>query len=91
MDVAAGFWRDRSVLLTGHTGFKGAWMSLWLRALGADVTGYALAPLTDPSLWTLAGAARPGLRDVRGDIRDASRFAEVLEEADPQVIVHMAA
>jgi CDP-glucose 4,6-dehydratase len=59
-DVMAEFWRGRRVLLTGHTGFKGAWMSLWLGELGAEVTGYALAPAAEPNLWNIVAAGRRG-------------------------------
>jgi CDP-glucose 4,6-dehydratase len=82
------FWRGRRVLLTGHTGFKGAWMSLWLEALGADVTGYALAPPTLPNLWTLLDAPA---RSVIADIRDVGRIADAVIQADPQIVIHMAA
>ena len=88
------FWRDRRVLLTGHTGFKGAWLSLWLENLGADVTGYALAPAAEPNLWALTGAARRGAgapRSVIADIRDARRLADAVAQADPQIVIHMAA
>jgi CDP-glucose 4,6-dehydratase len=98
------FWRDRRVLLTGHTGFKGAWMSLWLRSLGADVCGYALAPTGEPNLWSMlnapapapaAGPARaPGAgapRSVIADIRDVPRVADAVAQADPQIVIHMAA
>ncbi len=85
---AAGFWRGRRVLLTGHTGFKGAWLHLWLRRLGAEVTGYALAPVGAPNLWNVVGA---GGRSVIGDIRDAGRVAGVVADAAPQVVIHMAA
>ena len=76
------------MLLTGHTGFKGAWLSLWLRELGADVTGYALAPPTPLNLWSLIGA---GTRSVLGDIRDASLLHDTMRQADPQIVIHMAA
>jgi CDP-glucose 4,6-dehydratase len=82
------FWRNRRVLLTGHTGFKGAWLCLWLRELGADVTGYALAPPTPLNLWRLVGA---GTRSVLGDIRDASLLHDTMRQADPQIVIHMAA
>jgi CDP-glucose 4,6-dehydratase len=85
---AAEFWRGRKVLLTGHTGFKGAWMSLWLRGMGAEVTGYALAPLTKPNLWGIVGA---GARSVIGDVRDESRVREVVAETAPHIVIHMAA
>jgi CDP-glucose 4,6-dehydratase len=90
LDGAAEFWRDRRVLLTGHTGFKGAWLSMWLRGLGAEVTGYALAPVAEPNLWSIV--AREGVaRSVIADIRDARRVGEALVDADPQIVIHMAA
>ena len=63
------FWKDRRVFLTGHTGFKGSWLSLWLDALGADVTGYALDPPTQPSLFEQAGVAGSVRLDLRGHSR----------------------
>jgi CDP-glucose 4,6-dehydratase len=93
-DAVADFWRDRRVLLTGHTGFKGAWMSLWLKALGAEVTGYALAPATLPNLWSIVTAS-PNAgwvpHSVIADIRDARRVGEAVAQADPQIVIHMAA
>jgi CDP-glucose 4,6-dehydratase len=85
---AAGFWRGRRVLLTGHTGFKGAWMHLWLRTLGADVTGYALAPAGDPNLWSIVEG---GAKSVIGDIRDQGRMDLAMADVNPQVVIHMAA
>jgi len=76
------------VLLTGHTGFKGAWMYLWLRTMGAEVTGYALEPSVEPNLWAIVGA---GSRSIIDDIRDEGRVRGVVAEADPQVVIHMAA
>ena len=84
------FWNGRRVFLTGHTGFKGSWLSLWLQALGANATGYALDPPTQPSLFELAGVAR-ALRSIRGDIRDFSGLKTALADARPEVIIHMAA
>jgi CDP-glucose 4,6-dehydratase len=86
--ATAGFWRGRRVLLTGHTGFKGAWLHLWLGSLGADVTGYALAPQGEPNLWGIVGM---GARSVIGDVRDPVRVAAVVEAARPHVVIHMAA
>lgn len=84
------FWAGRRVLLTGHTGFKGAWLWLWLTKLGAEVTGFALAPEGEPNLCALAGIeAEPGAR--RGDIREAADLARVMAEAEPEIVLHLAA
>jgi CDP-glucose 4,6-dehydratase len=85
---SADFWRGRRVLITGHTGFKGAWLCLWLRAMGAKPTGYALAPLGTPNLWDIVGDKT---LSVIGDIRDAARLRDAAMAADPQIIIHMAA
>jgi CDP-glucose 4,6-dehydratase len=85
---AAGFWRGRRVLLTGHTGFKGAWLHLWLRSLGAEVTGYALPASGRPNLWSLIGHSS---RSIFGDIRDEHRLRTVVAEARPHIVIHMAA
>jgi CDP-glucose 4,6-dehydratase len=88
--VSASPWAGRRVLVTGHTGFKGSWLSLWLHALGAEVTGYALPPPTAPSLFA---AARIGelVRHVEGDVRDPAALREAVAEARPQAIFHLAA
>ena len=86
----AAFWRGKRVLLTGHTGFKGAWLALWLQRLGAQVTGVALAPPTQPNLFELLGlGARMDSRQQ--DIRDAAALARVVEQARPEVVLHLAA
>src|SRR5258708_11942342 len=88
------FWRGRRVLLTGHTGFKGAWMSLWLEGLGAEVTGYALPPAREPNLWGIvAAAAHAGCapHSVIADIRAAGRVGDPVAPAHPQVLIHIAA
>lgn len=84
----AQFWQGRRVLLTGHTGFKGAWLSLWLREMGADVTGFALQPRSQPNLWDLVGR---GARSIIGDIRDRERVRNVAAAARPHIVIHMAA
>jgi CDP-glucose 4,6-dehydratase len=93
LQTMAEFWRDRRVLLTGHTGFKGAWASLWLSGLGAQVTGFALAPASDPTLWTLleSNARFRGPRSLIGDLRDPRSLDDAVESADPQIVIHMAA
>lgn len=90
LDNAASFWKGKSVFLTGHTGFKGGWLSLWLHALGARITGYALAPLAEPSLFQLAGIERI-VSSVIGDIRDGELVMQVLTAAEPEIVIHMAA
>jgi CDP-glucose 4,6-dehydratase len=84
------FWRGRKVFLTGHTGFKGSWLALWLDVLGADVTGYSLDPPTDPSLFRQANVAEC-LRSIRGDVRDFQQLKSAMAECRPEVILHMAA
>jgi CDP-glucose 4,6-dehydratase len=88
--IDAAFWRGRRVLLTGHTGFKGGWLALWLHGLGARVTGYALDPPTDPSFFESAGVADL-VEDVRADIRDVERMKAAVVKCDPQVVLHLAA
>jgi CDP-glucose 4,6-dehydratase len=90
-DPAAGnFWHGKRVLLTGHTGFKGSWLSLWLRRLGAEVTGIGLEPITDPSLFELAAVGR--LVDSHiCDVRDAAGIAAIMRKARPEIVYHLAA
>ena len=81
----------RSVLLTGHTGFKGSWLALWLHRLGAQVTGYALDPPTDPSNFEASSVSQVLTADHRADIRDRERFARVVRDCRPDVVLHLAA
>jgi CDP-glucose 4,6-dehydratase len=90
MVIDPAFWRGRKVFLTGHTGFKGAWMSLWLQRLGADVTGFALAAPTRPNLFEVA-RIRDGMHSTTGDVRELTRLQEVLKQSRPEIVVHMAA
>jgi CDP-glucose 4,6-dehydratase len=83
-------WRDRSVFLTGHTGFKGSWLSLWLHRLGAKVHGYALAPC-EPSLFDVARVAPLLASDWRADLADLDTLQTALQKAAPSVIFHLAA
>ncbi|QAY65046.1 CDP-glucose 4,6-dehydratase [Paenibacillus protaetiae] len=84
------FWLGKKVFLTGHTGFKGAWLSLWLTKLGASVTGYSAGVPTKPSLFELAGISRL-VNSVDGDVRDRSKLTAALAAADPDIVIHMAA
>lgn len=85
-----GFWRGKRVFLTGHTGFKGSWLSLWLRHLEAQVTGYALPPPTRPSLFEQA-RVHEGMISLLGDIRDVRGLMSAMQEASPEIVIHMAA
>jgi len=84
------YWRGRRVFLTGHTGFKGSWLSLWLSLLRAEVAGYALEPPTQPNLFEQAKVTRI-IRTIRGDIRDFERLKMAIADFRPDVIIHMAA
>lgn len=84
------FWKGKRVFLTGHTGFKGSWLSLWLQSLGAEATGYALPPPTDPSLFELAHVSS-GMTSVMGDVRDFEFLKRVIGEKNPEIVIHMAA
>lgn len=88
--VTPGVWKDKRVFLTGHTGFKGGWMALWLHSLGAKVRGYALDPCTNPNLFTVVDIGSL-VEDVRGDIRDAAKLDRAMLEFAPEVVFHMAA
>ena len=87
--IRRSFWRGKRVLITGHTGFKGAWLSLWLQDMGANLTGLALAPPTQPSLFELAGV-HDGMISIVGDIRDPEAVAKAMA-TKPEIVLHMAA
>lgn len=84
------FWKGKKVLITGHTGFKGSWLSLTLSHWEANVSGYALAPATDPSLYELAGLDKLVSSHI-GDIRDYDKLLECISKEKPEIIIHMAA
>jgi len=88
--IRKDFWRERSIFITGHTGFKGAWLVFWLQQLGAKVTGYALNPEPHQSLFsTLIDSS--SIEDIRGDIRDFSRLSSAISKTRPEIIIHLAA
>ena len=88
--TAPGFWRGKRVLLTGHTGFKGGWLALWLQSLGAELTGYSLDAPTVPALFKEARVAE-GMQHRIGDIRDLAAVQRAFAEAQPEIVIHMAA
>jgi len=85
-----GFWKNKRVLLTGHTGFKGSWLSLWLQQLRADVSGYSIDVPTEPSLYESA-AAGEGMTSMMGDVRDLASLRAYTEKTAPDIVIHMAA
>lgn len=85
------FWRDKKVFLTGHTGFKGSWLSLWLASMGAEVTGYALAPNTDPSLYDVLSIGSLIKKSHIADIRNLATLRDAITEVKPDIVIHMAA
>ena len=89
MEVTPHFWNNKRVLLTGHTGFKGAWMSLWLHTMGAKVQGFALPP-TFPSLFCEAKMGEL-IQSTLGDIRDFAAVSKVVNKFKPEMVFHMAA
>ncbi|RZI54526.1 MAG: CDP-glucose 4,6-dehydratase [Pseudomonas sp.] len=88
--VSADFWKGKKVFLTGHTGFKGSWLALWLQGMGAHVKGFALAPPTTPSLFDQAQVER-GMESQIGDIRDLQTVTESMVAFNPDILIHMAA
>jgi CDP-glucose 4,6-dehydratase len=88
--VNADFWQGKRVFITGHTGFKGSWLSLWLQSLGSEVTGYALTPPTTPNLFKEADVEK-GMRSIIADIRDLPTLQKSMLAACPEIVIHMAA
>lgn len=84
------YWKNKRVLVTGHTGFKGSWLSLWLQSLGAEVCGYALDPPTDPSMFELCNVGA-GMKSIIGDVRDAEKVLQEVRDFGPEIVFHMAA
>lgn len=84
------FWKNKKVFLTGHTGFKGSWLSLWLQELGAEVKGYALEPPTNPNLFNVAKVGEGMISEI-GDIRNLEFLKKSMVEFNPDILIHMAA
>lgn len=89
--VSPSFWQGKKVFLTGHTGFKGGWLSLWLASMGAKVTGYALAPNTTPNFFNVAKVDSCLEKSYIADIRDLDKLQKVMSDAMPEIVIHMAA
>ncbi len=87
---SGSFWRGKKVLLTGHTGFKGSWAALWLHQLGADVTGFALPPQPDQTLFHAAGVDS-SIRSILGDLRDLEAVRQAVNAVQPDIVLHLAA
>lgn len=91
MHVDPNFWKGKNVFLTGHTGFKGGWLSLWLTSMGARVTGYSLTPNTRPNLFDVLGIDSLVEKSHLADIRDLTTLQNAMVQANPDVVIHMAA
>lgn len=90
MGMNCEFWKGKRVLLTGHTGFKGSWLTLWLQSMGAQVVGYSLDPPTNPNLYEAADIGSE-ITSINGDIRDLEHLKSVFTEFKPEIVFHMAA
>lgn len=88
--MTPSFWHGKRVFITGHTGFKGSWLSLWLQQLGAEVLGYALSPPSEPNLFDLARVDE-GMDAIRGDVGDLAHLQRVITDFKPEIVIHLAA
>lgn len=91
IDIFNNFYKGKRVLVTGHTGFKGSWLSIWLHELGAEVIGVAQDPFTDRDNYVLSGIGNKIKADIRADIRDGKRMKEIFQEYQPEIVFHLAA
>ena len=91
LNIQASFWQDKKVFLTGHTGFKGGWLSLWLSSMGARVTAFAIEPNTSPSFFRTCRVEELLEKSHFGDIRDLQLLQAAMQEAQPEIVIHMAA
>jgi CDP-glucose 4,6-dehydratase len=90
MNIDPAFWNKKKIFLTGHTGFKGTWLSLWLQSMGCEVTGYALPPETNPNLFEMANVA-DGMNSVTGNVQDFEHLQSAITAAQPDIVLHLAA
>lgn len=91
MDIFDGFFKGKKVLVTGHTGFKGSWLSIWLHELGADVVGIGLDPFSERDIFVLSGIGGKMRADIRADIRDRQKMKEIFAQYRPEIVFHLAA
>ena len=91
IDIFNNFYKGKRVLVTGHTGFKGSWLSIWLHELGAEVIGVAQDPFTERDNYVLSGIGNKIKADIRADIRDGKRMKEIFQEYQPEIVFHLAA
>ncbi|MCE9402899.1 GDP-mannose 4,6-dehydratase, partial [Bacteroides fragilis] len=91
IDIFDNFYRGKRVLVTGHTGFKGSWLSIWLHELGAEVIGVAQDPFTARDNFVLSGIGEKIKADLRADIRDGERIKAIFQEYQPEIVFHLAA
>ena len=91
LDIFNSFYKGKRVFVTGHTGFKGSWMSIWLNELGAEVVGVANEPFSERDNFVLSGIGERIKADIRADIRDGQRMKEIFAEYQPEIVFHLAA
>ena len=91
IDIFDNFYRGKKVLITGHTGFKGSWLSIWLHELGAEIVGVALDPYSEKDNYVLSGIGKKIKADIRADIRDGQKIKDIFEEYQPEIVFHLAA
>ena len=91
IDIFNSFYKGKRVLVTGHTGFKGAWLSIWLHELGAEVVGIGLDPYTEKDIFVLSGIGKKIMADIRADIRDVEKMKAIFSEYQPEIVFHLAA
>ena len=91
IDIFNNFYKGKRVLVTGHTGFKGSWLSIWLHELGAEIIGVALDPFTERDNYVLSGIGNKIKADIRADIRDGKRMKEIFQKYQPEIVFHLAA